>query len=245
MHVGALVENIDNSLVCDSPIVSNWAHSCFGWLTCLRVIAWSGACCTSLILALKYMSMCSLLTLCLTASGSYVKCVCHKNTFHINLFSPLVETLALMNHNPSEKRESVTQNCSVWKSLSSSSRLWRLFRAALDGKGFACLLDNCPLLSPYSRASVLLRPDALSDALDQQCRAEQRVHGWWGHDWTRDNFHQNEPQGGTTYRDYIRLYFKVFQLYSSSLSLLLKSPFDDRLDSLRIVWFVIHSVACL
>lgn len=69
----------------------------------------SGVCFASVILALKYISVCSLLTLCLTGSGSYVKCACHKNTFHINLLAPLVETLALMNHDLGENESLFTQ----------------------------------------------------------------------------------------------------------------------------------------
>lgn len=136
MHVGGLVENKDNPsvAVCDTSIVFDWARSCFGWLTCLRVIVWSGVCCASLILALKYMSVCSLLTLCLTASGSYVKCACHKNTFHINLLGPLVKTLALMNYDLSENESLFTQNSFIWKTVSSSSRVGRLFSTAVEKK---------------------------------------------------------------------------------------------------------------
>lgn len=137
MH--APVENKDNpsAAVCDSYIVLDRARSCFGWLTCLRVIVWSGVCCASLVLALKYMSACSLLTLCLTMSGSYVKCACHKNTFHINLPDPLVETLALMNHDLSENESLFTGNSSIWRIVSSSSRLGTLFSASLEKASFA------------------------------------------------------------------------------------------------------------
>lgn len=131
MWAVVLIGNGDNSsAACDIFIVFNVARSCFGWLTCLRVIVWSGVCCASLILAPKYMSVCSLLTLCLTASGSYVKCACHKNTFHINLLSPLVETLAPMNHELSENESLFTQRSSVWKSVSTSFRVGRLFSMA-------------------------------------------------------------------------------------------------------------------
>lgn len=65
MHVRARVENKDNLSVvmCDSFIVFGRTRSCFGWLTCLGLIVWSGVCCASLIPALNYMTACSLLTL--------------------------------------------------------------------------------------------------------------------------------------------------------------------------------------
>lgn len=65
MHVRARVENKDNLSVvmCDSFIVFGRTRSCFGWLTCLGLIVWSGVCCASSIPALNYMTACSLLTL--------------------------------------------------------------------------------------------------------------------------------------------------------------------------------------
>lgn len=46
-------------VMCDSSIVHDWASSRFAWLTCLRVIVWSGVCSTSLIQALSCMVACS------------------------------------------------------------------------------------------------------------------------------------------------------------------------------------------
>lgn len=173
MHSVVLIENKDNfsAAAGDISIVCNGACSCFGWLTCLRVIVWCGVCCASLILALKYMSVCSPLTLCLSASGSYVKCACHKNTFHINLLGPLVETLALMNHELSENESLFTQQSSVWKTVSSSLRVGRLFGIVLEKA--SCARWTIVHCSGQCFAETTARSDDLSDALyQQQSRAE-------------------------------------------------------------------------
>lgn len=61
-----------------------------------------------------------------------MKYACHKSTFHINLLGPLVETLALMNHDLSENESLFTQNSSIRNTVSSSSRVGRLFSTALE-----------------------------------------------------------------------------------------------------------------
>lgn len=208
MHAVVLIENKDNFSVaaCDISIVFNGAHSCFGWLTCLRVIVWSGACCTSLILALKSMSVCSLLTLCLTASGSYVKCACHKNTFHINLLGPLVETLALMNHDLSENESLFTQHSSIWKTVSSSFRVGRLFSMALEKASCArWTIVHCSGQCVAERAA---RSDALSDALYQ--RQSRRKSPWVVRLWLYTGFFSSEWMRearckDNTYREYNKL----------------------------------------
>lgn len=176
MRAVVLIGNGDNSsAACDIFIVFSVARSCFGWLTCLRVIVWSGVCCASLILAPKYMSVCCLLTLCLTASGSYVKCACHKNTFHINLLSPLVETLAPMNHELSENESLFTQRSSVWKSVTTSFRVGRLFSMAEEKASCACrTIVHC---SCQRAAETTAGSDTLSDVLHYSSRAEQAVRG--------------------------------------------------------------------
>lgn len=67
--------------ICDSSIVLDWASSCFAWLTCLRVIVWSGVCSTSLIL-LWAACQCAFLHFVSTARGSCVKCVSQKHILH-------------------------------------------------------------------------------------------------------------------------------------------------------------------
>lgn len=166
------------------------------------------------------MSVWSLLTLCLTASGSYVKCACHKNTFHINLLGPLVETLALMNHDLS-KNES-TQNSSIWKnwtqSLLAGCSVWHWKKLLVLTKWTIVYCSGCAVESVCCW-QLTTWSDDLSDSLNLQHRAERRVHEWPGHNWTQDNFHQNELQGRyQTYRECIKLYLKVFQLYNCYLS---------------------------
>lgn len=99
----------------DISIVFIGALPCFSSFTCRRVIVWSVVCCASLILALKNTCLCSLLTLCLAASGSYEKRACHKTTFHINRLSPLVETVAAMSHDLCANKSLFTQHSTVWK----------------------------------------------------------------------------------------------------------------------------------
>lgn len=155
MHITAVVENKHNPSVvaCDISIVFGGAHSRYSRLTCLRVIVWSGVCCASLILALDYMSVCSLLTLCLTTSGSYVDRACLKNTFHTNLLDPLVETLALMNHDLSENESLFAQNSSIWKDCVQFFQSWHVIQCS-TGKSFLCSLDNCPLFWLCGGANV-------------------------------------------------------------------------------------------
>lgn len=219
------VENKDNpsAAVRDSYIVFDRARSCFGWLTCLRVIVWSGVCCASLVLALKYMSACSLLTLCLTVSGSYVKCACHKNTFHINLPDPLVETLALMNHDLSENESLFTGNCSIWRIVSSSFRLGTLLSASLES--FFCSVDNCPLFWLCSRSSVLLRgiPGQMTYVMHQTSSTERKGESMGGQVTAgqRIIFLLVSMSRGVgrnqTYRDFNKLYFKWENSYCGVL----------------------------
>lgn len=215
MHAQVENKNNPSAAVCDSYIVFDRARSCFGWLTCLRVIVWSGVCCASLVLALKYMSACSLLTLCLTVSGSYVKCACHKNTFHINLPDPLVETLALMNHDHDLRMRVCLQEialseglCPVLSDLAHYSvHHWKKL-LLLSGQ----LSIVLALQQKQCVAERNTRSDDLCDAPDQQHREERRVHGWPGHGRTKDHFLLVSMSRGVgrnqTYRDFNKLYFK-------------------------------------
>lgn len=197
-HFSALLENKDNLLVvaCDGFIVFDWACSGFGWLTCLSVIVWSGLCCASL----KYMSVCSLLTCCRIASGSYMKSVCHKNTLHINLLGPLVETLALMNHDLCKNENLFTQKascetlCPVLRELAGFSVQYWKKRLVLIEQSFIVLAvrwNQCV-------ADRSARLDALSDVPHQQHRAELKSSTWPGHGWTQDHSHHGELQGAKT-----------------------------------------------
>lgn len=177
LNVDALVENKDNPSVvmCDSSIVFGRARSCFGWLTCLRVIVWSGVCCASLILALNSCQRAAFWHfVSLLAGGSYVKCACHKNAFHINPLYPLVETLALMNHDLSDNESLFTQNSSIWKTVSASLRVGMLWSTALEKASCArwtiitcsgCVFSVC---LAQCVAEKTTGSDALSDALHQQ-----------------------------------------------------------------------------
>lgn len=66
-----------------------------------------------------------------------MKCACHKNTFHINLLGPLVETLALMNHDLSENESVYT----YLKTVSSPSRVGRLFSTVLEKEKLLVLTE--------------------------------------------------------------------------------------------------------
>lgn len=134
------------------------------------------------------MSARCLLTLCLTAIGSYMKPACRKNTFHINLPGPLVETFALMNHNLSQEGECV---CSVGlypKELDAPSDLAGYLESHWKN-GLWFLAGQSSIVS----ASVLLRglPGQMESVMHcSSSRAEQRVHGCQGYGWTRDIFHR-------------------------------------------------------
>lgn len=122
-----------------------------------------------------------------------MKPACRKNTFHINLLGPLVETFALMNHDLSEAgggRGGV--------GLCSTDRPARSHLAGYlvchweAASGFS--LDNRPLFP----ASVLLRglPGQMESVMHCSCsgRAEQRVHGCQGYGRTRDIFHPSRER---------------------------------------------------
>lgn len=162
-------------------------------LSCRGVIVCSVVCCASPSLALKCVSARCLLTLCLTAIGSYMKPACRKNTFHINLLGPLVETFALMNHDLSERG-----GRGEWGRLCPTDRPARSHLAGYlvchweTASGSS--LDNRPLFP----ASVLLRglPGQMESVMHWSCsgRAEQRVHGCQGYGRTRDIFHPSRER---------------------------------------------------
>lgn len=115
-----LIENQDISFrqqLMTLPLFSCGPRACFGWFSCRGVIVWSVVCCVSLSLALRSVSARCLLTLCLTAIGSYMKPACRKNTFHINLPGPLVKTFAPMNHDLSEKASVFARRGSIRRSV--------------------------------------------------------------------------------------------------------------------------------
>lgn len=119
------------------------------------------------------MSVSSFLTLCLTVSGSYVKCACHKNTFHIG---PLVKTLALMNHDLSENETVYTEQL-YSKDCGQFFQNWQVIQYG-TGKSFLCSLSGqlsivLALRQTQCVADRTTRSDALSDAQHQQHRGER------------------------------------------------------------------------
>lgn len=171
------------------PLFSRGPRSCCGWFSCRGVIVCSVVCCTSLSLALKCVSARCLLTLCLTATGSYMKPACRKNTFHINLLGPLVETFALMNHDLSKNAGVFAQWGSFRRTVRLSRLFVRLFSMSL-GNGLWFLAGQWSIVP----ASVLLRglPGQMESVRHcSSSRAEQRVHGCQGYGRTRDIFHRS------------------------------------------------------
>lgn len=157
----------------DTFLVFKGLRSCWGWFSCRGVIVCSVVCCASLNLALKCVSARCLLTLCLTASGSYMRPACRKNTFHINLHSSLVEAFALMNHDLRENSGVFAPRDRPVLSHLAGSLVCHWETAS----GF--LLDNRPLLLrglPGQMGSVMHCSSS---------RAEQGVHGCQGYGWTR------------------------------------------------------------
>lgn len=104
-----------------------------------------------------------------------MKPACRKNTFHINLLGPLVETFALMNHDLSE-RGGGRGGAALSDGPSGSLAFGRLFSVSL-GNGLWFFAGQSSIVPGQRAAERTARSDGISDALELQ--RQSRTESPW------------------------------------------------------------------